>query len=269
MPQFTHDDIQFNYYDSQNGDLALLVLHGLGGDAAGLRDFIIRPNLRRLAMDVRGHGQTTPLGPVEKLNFATLADDVIALFDHLGIDKAIVCGMSMGAAISLAVGLRHPDRVHGLILSAPAWVNAPMPMEALYHAVAELLDEYPDGLAAWAAFQETHHYADMLAISPPIAASLVMLFTDPHTKENAAKYKYIASSQPFDTVAELEAMQLPTRIIAAPQDPIHPYEFGEILAAHIPHGELISIVGRSTDEERHNEEGYQAIVEFVEKFTAP
>jgi 3-oxoadipate enol-lactonase len=64
--------------------------------------------------DVRGHGYSTlPDGPVNSEDFSS---DLIALMDHLKLDKAILCGLSMGGHISLQTAIRYPERVKSLIL---------------------------------------------------------------------------------------------------------------------------------------------------------
>src|SRR5436309_8690538 len=57
------------------------------------------PGIRLIALDARGHGETRPLGSLEKLNFDCLADDLIALMDHVHVPRAVVGGSSMCAGI--------------------------------------------------------------------------------------------------------------------------------------------------------------------------
>ena len=143
MPTFEHDALTFNYTDT--GDphgRPFLFQHGMGGDATqpvGL--FTPPPGVRLIALDCRGHGLTQPTGDPAKLRFDVMADDVIALLDHVGIDRAAVGGVSMGSGVALNLALRHPDRVSALVLSRPAWLAAPQPPEkiALYDTIAELL----------------------------------------------------------------------------------------------------------------------------------
>src|SRR5690625_2270092 len=47
---------------------------------------------------------------------ALLADDIIAFLDTLGIDRAVICGLSMGGYIAFALWRWHPKRIRGLIL---------------------------------------------------------------------------------------------------------------------------------------------------------
>lgn len=71
-----------------------------------------------ITMDHRGHGFGLP--SEGRFEMADLADDAVAVLDALGIDSAILAGFSLGTLTALHVGLRHPDRVAGLVLSAGA-----------------------------------------------------------------------------------------------------------------------------------------------------
>ena len=72
---------------------------------------------RFIAPDLRGFGKTPPLGK-GPLTMDTLADDMIAVLDHLGVKQAVICGLSMGGYVALSLVARHPDRVRALVLVA-------------------------------------------------------------------------------------------------------------------------------------------------------
>lgn len=71
---------------------------------------------RVLAIDNRGTGRSDKLKRVWTMG--TMADDVVAVLDHAGVDAAYVVGISMGGMIAQHVALRHPSRVRGLVLIA-------------------------------------------------------------------------------------------------------------------------------------------------------
>ena len=71
---------------------------------------------RVIAIDNRGTGRSDK--PKRPWTMGTMADDVAAVLDDAGIDKAFVVGISMGGMIAQHVALRHPDRVRGLVLLA-------------------------------------------------------------------------------------------------------------------------------------------------------
>ena len=83
--------------------------------------------VRLLSLDCRGHGGTRPLGPRTSSPFSSFADDVAALMDHLGLQRAVVGGISMGAGVALNLAFRYPQRVVGLVLAHPAWLDSPRP----------------------------------------------------------------------------------------------------------------------------------------------
>ena len=106
MSVFEHDGLRFHFRDEGHG-LPFVFQHGLGGDVNqpfGL--YRPRAGVRLIAFDVRGHGETRPLGDVDKLTIATLADDLIGLIDHLGIKQTVVGGISLGAAVAVNVALQ-------------------------------------------------------------------------------------------------------------------------------------------------------------------
>jgi len=69
---------------------------------------------RRIAPDLRGMGLSD--APDLGYSMTTYTDDLAALLDTLGIDKAVLCGLSMGGYIALAFARRWPERLSGLVL---------------------------------------------------------------------------------------------------------------------------------------------------------
>ena len=69
-----------------------------------------------IAVDNRGTGASDK--PRRLWTMGTMADDVIAVLDHAGVDQAFIVGISMGGMIAQHVALRHPTRVRGLVLFA-------------------------------------------------------------------------------------------------------------------------------------------------------
>lgn len=75
---------------------------------------------RCIAPDLRGFGGSKHLNqplPADQWTMDVFADDIIALLDHLRLDKAHICGLSMGGYIAFALWRKHPQRVRRLILA--------------------------------------------------------------------------------------------------------------------------------------------------------
>ena len=71
------------------------------------------PGVRLVAPDLRGRGRSHPEGPA---GMAAHADDLVAVLDHLSIDRTVLVGHSMGAFVGVVTGDRHPHRLSRLLL---------------------------------------------------------------------------------------------------------------------------------------------------------
>lgn len=71
------------------------------------------PGVRLVAPDLRGRGRSHPDG---EAGMTVHADDLVAVLDHLGVDRVVVVGHSMGAFVGVVLADRHPDRVDRLVL---------------------------------------------------------------------------------------------------------------------------------------------------------
>lgn len=72
------------------------------------------PNIRALRYDLRGHGLSD--APPPPYSMEDLARDLLQLMDALGIDRAYLCGISIGGMIAQQTALLAPERVQGLVL---------------------------------------------------------------------------------------------------------------------------------------------------------
>lgn len=96
---------------------ALVLLTSIGTDLS-LYDPVIpllTPDFRVIRMDTRGHGASD--APAGDYSLDLLADDVQAVMDAAGADKASVCGTSLGGMIAMALAAKAPGRVEALVLA--------------------------------------------------------------------------------------------------------------------------------------------------------
>jgi len=121
MPTFTHDGVEISFLDEGEGEPIVLV-HGFASNkevnwvAPGWVTTLTRAGRRVIALDDRGHGQSSKLYDPALYSTSLMAGDVRALLDHLGIARADVLGYSMGARITAFLALEHPDYVRSAIL---------------------------------------------------------------------------------------------------------------------------------------------------------
>ena len=121
MPVFTHDNIEIAFVDEGEGEPIVLV-HGFASTkevnwvAPGWVTTLTRAGRRVIALDNRGHGQSSKLYDPALYSTTLMAGDVRALLDHLGVARADVMGYSMGARITAFLALAHPEMVRAAIL---------------------------------------------------------------------------------------------------------------------------------------------------------
>ena len=264
---FPHDGIQFHYRDSGGSGVPFVFQHGLGAEVSQTFDlFTPPPGFRLLSFDCRGHGETCPLGPEEKISVEQSSEDLGALLDHLRIERAIIGGISMGAAIALHFALAHSERVLGLVLSRPAWLDESRADNMkVFSTIAEFIRRY----GAWEGaqrYQETAAYQDVLKVSPDNANSLLAQFTHPRAEETAAKLERIPAYVPQYTRTDWQRLRVPTLVLANRQDAVHPFEFGEVLARNIPGASLVEITPKSVSKQRHAADVQRAVGNFLVRY---
>jgi len=104
------------YYEIYGEGSPLVLLHG-GMLTIDLNFSTLIPSLadrhQLIGVEMQGHGRTADID--REITPAALASDVVGLLDQLGIDRAHVFGHSLGGAVTLELGVNHPDRVRSLV----------------------------------------------------------------------------------------------------------------------------------------------------------
>jgi pimeloyl-ACP methyl ester carboxylesterase len=120
MANFANGAVEIAYLDEGEGEPIALV-HGFASTKEtnwvqpGWVTTLTRAGRRVIALDNRGHGASSKLYDSSAYHSATMAEDVRALLDHLGIERADVMGYSMGARITAFLTVNHPARVRSAI----------------------------------------------------------------------------------------------------------------------------------------------------------
>jgi 3-oxoadipate enol-lactonase len=121
---FSSDGFELQYSDVGSGE-PLILLHGFA--MSGTMQWsqlasALKPEYRLIVPDHRGHGASDKPSGAEHYG-ARMVDDVIALMDHLSIDRARVAGMSMGGLMTLDALARYPSRFRCGFVGAAGWLD--------------------------------------------------------------------------------------------------------------------------------------------------
>jgi pimeloyl-ACP methyl ester carboxylesterase len=249
MNSFCHNGIKLEYEEFGEGR-PLVFLHGLGGDTGQISN-IYEPfdGVRLIVPNQQGHGGSGVCW--EKYSFESLADDVCALLDELGIDRACIAGISMGSAVALNLAVRHPQRVERLMLIRNAWTENGQYPEVV-HAYAELgrclgrggIEEFRRS-DAWQLVKGPSAYTRNAFLAP---------FSQQRNIKNYRKYIILPPQRPIESVSQLASIRVPAFVIANRNDLCHPFEFGIHISRHIPGSEFFEVPDKDTDPEGHRRE---------------
>jgi 3-oxoadipate enol-lactonase len=218
----------------------VVLLHGL----TATRRYVVMgsKNLERgghrvIAYDARGHGKSEP---ADAYGYGALADDLLAVLDDRGIDRAVLAGASMGAHTLLRFALEHPDRAAALIVITPAYdPDTPERGFDRWDALARGLREGGvDGfIAAYGeprvpeAFQQTVKTVLRQRLS-----------AHDHPEAVADALEQVPRSHAFDSWDALARLALPVTVVASRDeaDPEHPYDTGQRYAEAIPGARFVT-----------------------------
>lgn len=210
---------------------------------------LLSQKLRVISFDARGHGESgAPAGPYSA---ADLADDVVALLDHLGIEMAHVVGLSIGGQTALQLALAHPERVRRIVVSntgakigtAQAWIDRAATVEA------DGLDGIADAIVetwltpSYAAEhpEEVEELTSMLVGNDPIGyAACCHALSDFDTSEHL-----IEISAPLLAIGAEDDGPTPPDVTHRLSDGVVDGRFVSIAGAHIPAFESPELYARS------------------------
>ena len=236
----------------------VLVLHGLGGDSKQSLGLLPGGSpVTLIAPELPGHGDTDLL-PDEPASFEAFAALCASVLDGMRVAKRIssepvpVVGVSMGAGVALALVAARPDLVTGLTLIRPAWLDrSPPPNLAPFPIIAELLRELgPE--AGGAAFRDTAIYRSIEREAPAMAQSLLGQFSRPHARERSRVLEDMTLSLPLPDQHAYTLLTVPTLVVGAPEDPVHPYVLAQTLSEWIPGSRFVSVPRKLLDPSEHN-----------------
>lgn len=236
MATFAHGNVEIDYDDlpgphgSEERAPVVLGHSFLFTKAMWMFQLSALRDLRRVVnVDLRGHGRSSPApGPV---TMDELADELLALLDHLRIERAILAGLSIGGMTSMRVAARHPDRVAGLVL-----IDTQARAERRSKRIA---------YDAMAAVGERAGNRVLVPLITPIFFGPHFRREDPSTvrswqnvwreaDEPSTRAVLAALNGRADVTGELSSIRAPTLVLHGEDDTAVPPERGRDLAAHIP-----------------------------------
>jgi pimeloyl-ACP methyl ester carboxylesterase len=225
------------YYEIHGfGPRVMVFMHGILLDSNMNRRLAVdlaALGFKVILLDLPGHGHSDKPKRASYHRMDTYARHVVALLDQLGIERAVIGGVSLGANVSLLVAALVPDRVQGLVIEMPV-------LEWAVPAAAITL--VPLLAAVHVARPVVKRAAALMRRLPrtgigTVDSAMNALSNDPVA--TAAVLHGVLAGPITPTVDERSAMEIPALVIGHRVDRIHPFHDAEQLARRLPNGRLV------------------------------
>jgi len=222
MPYVRTDDRVKLYYEEHGEGTPLVLAYGIGGNAdlGDTNRDALGAHHRLVLWEPRGHARSDSPDDPAKYSFPRWAFDLKAVLDHLGISKAHVGGLSLGAGIATRFTLRFPRRVRSLLVTnSSSAAGLPLPVDHIVMRAQSIKVTLEQGMDAMADFA--------MAANPNVRERLAL---DPNAKEEF--YAYYRRLTPIGYANALRALlamdhitdqlsmiRVPTLLIGGDRDP--------------------------------------------------
>jgi pimeloyl-ACP methyl ester carboxylesterase len=204
-PQTGYADVNglHMYYEIHGTGEPLVVLHGAYMSIMTLGELVPRLAETRqvIAIELQGHGRTADIDE-RPFSYEQMADDVAALMEEIGVEKADIFGYSMGGNTALQLAIRHPERVDRLVVAAAGYNS-----DAYHPGFYEMLDGITPELFA----------------GTPIVTEYERLAPNPEGFPRLVEKLVAFDRIPLDWTAEaIQSIQAPTFLIYGDSDVVRP-----------------------------------------------
>jgi pimeloyl-ACP methyl ester carboxylesterase len=238
MPTVRAGDISV-YYESTGSGEPLVLIPYLAADQAcyafQVADYA--KEFTCISVDLRGAGLSDK--PAGTYTTELMADDIAALMQAIGVERAHVMGLSLGAAVGMWLAAKHPRKVRSLSLHS-AWPKTDPYLETVvegWRATARGFANVPDmvvtGIFPWCFTPELY------AAKPEYIASLADFVRSRPVQPLDAFMRQSGAVIGHDALAQLGKIEAPTQITFGRHDAVTSTRFSKPLTEGIRHSEVV------------------------------
>lgn len=237
MATFRRGDLTLWYGERGDPDgRPLVITHGLLWSSRMMeRAAALLPEERVLLLDLHGHGRSSKPTEPSRYTWEEMAADVVGLLDHLGIEKAVVGGLSLGANVTLATAHLHPERVAAMVVEMPVLRRGHRVGRPAFGALAAA---YTGARMVLGPLASAVNAVPLPRGVPELAAARDVAGADPRVA--AAVLRGLLDDEPVaEDEASLARLTMPALVVGHHNDPLHAIEDARDLARRLPDAELV------------------------------
>ncbi|MGH7279538.1 MAG: alpha/beta fold hydrolase [Candidatus Rokuibacteriota bacterium] len=212
------------YYEETGRGLPLVFVHEFAGDHRSWRpqvQFFAR-RYRTIAFNARGYPPSEVPPEASAYSQDHAVEDIRGLLDALGIDRAHVCGLSMGGYATLHFGLRHPARALSLVVAGAGYGSVPAERERFRQDVEATARRFEtDGMAKAAEIYAKGPTRVQFMDKDPVGwREFYEQLKDGSAAGHALTLRGVQMTRPsvFDMGTQLETLEVPTLIVTGDED---------------------------------------------------
>lgn len=235
----TINNHQVNYSEAgSHSSIAVIFIHGFPFSKEMWRNQMeaLEHDFRVIAYDVRGHGRSS--SGDDTFSLELFATDLVGLMNALGIEKAILSGLSMGGYIALRTIELHASRFIGLVLCDTQCVaDSPESREKRIKAIASIK---ANGVALYAKASITNLFTEESFRNKDEIITKILNTIEQTSSETLCR-TLLALSNRKETCTELHAINIPTLVIVGREDKITPITVAQQLHERIKNSTFVII----------------------------
>jgi pimeloyl-ACP methyl ester carboxylesterase len=249
----TYQGHRIGYDEYGEGERPIVLVHGLlmnRGMFARLGPALAERGNRAICVDLLGHGRSDQPDDLRLYSMPLFAEQVVALLDELGLERAVVGGTSLGANVALELAVRHPERVEGLFVEMPVLDNALVAVAAIFSPV----------LLGLRVGRPAVELSSRLARLVPRTNFMLDIGLDWLRRQPGPSIAVLEGLLLGETAPPREQrrrIEQPALVVGHPRDPLHPFSDSGMLIEELRAARLVeanSILEWRTRPERLNEE---------------
>ena len=238
MPKIKVNDITINY-DQQGSGEPLILIPFLAADSACYAFQVgeYAKHFTCISVDLRGAGETDK--PEGTYSTELFADDVNGFMQAIGVERAHISGLSLGAAVGMWLGAKYPEKVKSLSLHS-AWPRTDQfmkPVVESWQVLAKALESVTEtivtGIFPWC------FTPDLYATQPDYVQSLIAFVRSRPAQPVDAFIRQTEAVLAHDVESQLNKISTPTQITFGRHDQITSTRFAKPLQSNIKDSELI------------------------------
>ncbi len=234
----TVNNFDLSYDDVGEGSIPIIFLHGYPFDKTMWQpqlDFL-KSSYRLIPCDIRGFGKSTD--EESPLSIDMFGEDLILFMDKLNLEKAIVCGLSMGGFIALNAQKRFPDRFEALVLCDTQCIADTPEVKAKRYKIVDEIEA--DGVADFnEGFIKSVFHKESITNKKELVEQLrSVVFAN---SKHIIMKGLVALAERSETCSTLNEITIPTLIICGREDVVTPLVQSEFMNATIK-GSILHVI---------------------------